>query len=97
VEPNEYEKRTEEDVITYQWYKYKGSDEKLQQDISDAIEGKYQVSEVDEKLEGKTSNILNIANTPGGESGRYFCEITNKYNGSTAVICSKFFRIEDNN
>lgn len=90
------EKRIENvDSITYQWYKYNAEQGNLLQDLDAAANGLYQVQKNDTILKGATGATLNITNTLENEEGHYFCEITNTYNGTTAVKCSKFFDVID--
>ena len=94
---NEFEKRIDGvDTITYQWYRYNGSDEEFLTDLESASVGTYVVKkDSDILLEGATGAVLNIQNTKENEAGHYFCEVTNTYNGSKAVKCSKFFDVVD--
>lgn len=92
---NEYELRTSEDSITYQWYKYNGSEEALVEDLEKAKQGLYKVQDSDIKLEEANSASVKITNTESNEAGYYFCEVTNIYNNTTAVKCSSFFNVVD--
>lgn len=92
---NENEKRTADDNIIYQWYKYNGTEEALAKDLENAKQGLYQVQASDTKLEGFNTASIKITNTEANEGGHYFCEITNVYNGTTATKCSSFFNVVD--
>lgn len=94
--PHESEKRIEDvDSITYQWYKYNAEQGNLLQDLDAAANGLYVVQANDTALKDATTATLNIVNTLENEEGHYFCQITNTYNGTTAVKCSKFFDVID--
>lgn len=92
VAVNEYEKRTADDNITYQWYRYNGSN--LNEDFNAASAGEYVVAN-DIILKGEVKESCQIVNTPANENGYYFCQVTNHYNGTTAVKCSSFFNVVD--
>jgi hypothetical protein len=95
--PHESEKRIDKvDTITYQWYLYKGADDRFLQDLDAASRGEYVVNEgVDQAIKGATNASFTIVNTLDNEAGHYFCKVTNTYNGTTAVKCSKFFDVVD--
>lgn len=95
--PLESEKRIDGvDTITYQWYLYKGADDRFLQDLDAASRGEYVVNEgVDQAIKGATGASITIVNTLDNEAGLYFCKVTNTYNGTTAVKCSKFFDVAD--
>lgn len=97
------DKRTEEDTLKYQWFKYVGPNEnKIKEDILAASRGEYQVSNLDEPINGATNPSVKLDNTAGNEEGFYFCRVTNYYNYSEgnenskpAVKCSNFFDVID--
>lgn len=94
--PNKFEKRIDDvDTITYQWYRYNGSQDTLLKDLDDAANGLYVARSTDEKLAKATSNSVLIPNTALNENGYYFCEVTNTYNGTIAKKCSSFFNVVD--
>ncbi len=99
LHPSEENKRVEGvDEIRYQWYEYKapqGNEEQIRLDLEAAAKGTYQVSVLDELITGATTSVLNIKNTEANEEGMYFCQITNVYNGTEYVQCSKFFDVID--
>lgn len=97
IHPSEIGKRTEEDTITYQWYKYKESTlEQLATDIEKAKNGEYQVRpEQDIELVGAIQEKIKLTNTEENENGYYFCCVTNTYNGSSITTCSAFFDVVD--
>ena len=99
VTPHASEKRTEDDKIEYQWYMYNGptgNQAQINKDLADAEQGIYQVHVgLDKPLIGETSAVLKIQNTAERQSGNYFCEVTNTYNGDKSVKCSKFFNVLD--
>lgn len=87
----------DEDYVTYQWYRYNSnaSFEQLKADISNAEKGQYAVGELDIPIPGATQDTVTLINTANNESGSYFCEVTNHYNGSIATSCSSFFTVID--
>ena len=93
--PDTNEKRTAADTITYQWYRYNGTNDELVGDFNDASTGNYLTKENDIKLENANTASITIPNTAANENGYYFCEVTNHYNGTTAVKCSSFFNVVD--
>lgn len=92
--PNENEKRTDDDTLTYQWYRYNGSGDQLVQDFNDAAAGNYQIKD-DILIDGADEASVTLPNTVSNENGYYFCAVTNHYNGTTAVKCSSFFNVVD--
>ena len=93
--PDVNEKRTADDSITYQWYRYNGTNDELVGDFNDAAIGNYLTKENDIALENANTASITIPNTAANENGYYFCEVTNHYNGTTAVKCSSFFNVVD--
>lgn len=93
--PNEHEKRTDADSITYQWYRYEGKEGQLSADLTSAAQGTYKVTDADKPVIDANKNTVQITNTEANENGYYFCEVTNTYNGTTAVKCSPFFNVVD--
>lgn len=93
--PDTNEKRTADDSITYQWYRYNGTNDELVGDFNDAAIGNYLTKENDIALENADTASITIPNTAANENGYYFCEVTNHYNGTTAVKCSSFFNVVD--
>lgn len=82
--------RTDDDKITYQWYKYmQGQGANVDDDVAAAEAGEYQLNG-DRMMEGATEPSYSPAGT-----GYYFCEVTNHYNGTTASKISRFFTIVD--
>lgn len=96
VHPSEEGKRTDEDSLTYQWFKYqKPNDTQFAIDVDLAQKGEYQVSNIDSLIKGATSAEVQIENTAANEQGYYFCRVINTYNGTTNIKCSDFFNIID--
>ncbi len=102
LEPN----RTEEDSVTYQWYRYVGSSaEKAAQDKTAAMEGMYAdaTGGVDHDIlidDSYTTDDIsyNSAVTPNfippdGIEATYFCVVTNYYNGTTKSVASPFYHV----
>ncbi len=86
--------RTDEDTITYQWYRYyKGTNSNIDEDIQDAAVGNYDF-DADVPIDGETQPIYKPKDN---ESGYYYCMIRNTYNGTTADRCSKFFMVSSIN
>lgn len=82
--------RTEDDKITYQWYKYiQGPGANVDDDVEAAEAGTYVLNH-DRIMENATEPSYSPAGT-----GYYFCEVTNHYNGTTASKISRFFTIVD--
>lgn len=98
--------RTEDDSLTYQWYRYYANNSVLADDIALAAEGKYVLNH--------DTDLSDTSKYPGGlteeeiadrvaksrqpiydplEPGYYFCLVTNTYNGTTATKISRFFSI----
>lgn len=94
VTPNANEKRTDEDYLEYQWYRYAGSGNQLAEDFNSAALGEYQVKD-DIIISGANAASVKIENTAANENGYYFCQVTNHYNGTTSVKCSPFFNVVD--
>ena len=100
VHPIEEGKRTEDDNITYQWFKYVApTAEQFAKDFDNAQKGEYKVSTIDEMISGGTNASLKLTNDKNnsGEGGYFFCRVTNTYNGTTNVKCSSFFNVIDVN
>lgn len=97
VEVNEFEQRTEEDTITYQWYRYAGDN--LAEELEAGLNGNHVVTDKDIKVESEDADkaSITIPKTEGNDNGYYFCEVINTYNGTQAKKCSKFFHIVDSN
>ena len=97
IPSSETGKRTEEDTITYQWYKYNAPNaNQFEIDIEAAKNGTYAVrSNLDTLIEGETKASIILANSEENDNGYYFCCVTNTYNGSTSVVCSNFFNVID--
>ena len=83
--------RTEEDSVTYQWYRYFAKDHDIADDIALAQEGNYEVRTTDVPI---TENANDTKFSPQS-SGVYFCLVTNTYNGTTATRTSEFFTINE--
>lgn len=82
--------RTDDDTITYQWYKYyRGLDSDIDEDIQEAAKGEY-LFDSDKPIEGATEAIYKPQNN---EDGYVYCMVRNTYNGTTANRISKFFNI----
>lgn len=82
--------RTDEDKITYQWYKYyKGLNSNIDEDVQDAALGNYSFDS-DVPIEGETSPIYKPSNN---DDGYFYCMVRNSYNGTIADRCSKFFLV----
>ena len=87
------ESRTDEDTLTYQWYRYVvGSDKTSEQDHTIAASGNYQVDNDMIILEANAATYIPVA----ADAGKVlFCEVTNTYNGDTTSICSPFIDLQD--
>lgn len=97
LHPSEEGKRdAEKDTIAYQWYKYvEPNQAQFEEDIKNATAGVYVKSVIDEPIEGATGSKVLLPQTEANENGFYYCEVTNKYNGSERKVCSNFFYIVD--
>ena len=82
--------RTDDDDVTYQWYLYKlGPNTTVDDDVEKADKGEYKVH---------NDRMIPDATEPTyvpTETGYFFCEVTNHYNGTTASKVSKFFTVVD--
>lgn len=87
----------DKDTVQYNWYRYGGSNDvnELATDLDKAARGVYVVREKDILVKGNGNSSITLANTADNESGYYFCEVVNYYNGSVARTCSKFFNVID--
>jgi hypothetical protein len=79
--------RTDEDTITYQWYRYYAGNSTLEKDLALADAGEYKFNG-DTILSGATAPTYTPTTT-----GYFYCQVTNTYNGTTADRCSRFFNI----
>ena len=97
LHPSEEGKRdAEKDTIAYQWYKYvEPNQAQFEEDIKNAAAGVYVKSVIDEPIEGATDSKILLPQTEANENGFYYCEVTNKYNGSERKVCSNFFNVID--
>lgn len=86
-----YESRTAEDTVTYQWYRYRRSNSATEQADEAKAEKQEYKFDGDYKLEGYTSPVFKPTGHEDWVGYKYFCEVTNVYNGSKAVKCSRFF------
>lgn len=82
--------RTEDDSVTYQWYRYMANGADIADDMATAKEGKYEVH----------GDILITENANDSKfspqsSGVFFCLVTNTYNGTVATQTSEFFSINE--
>lgn len=82
--------RTEDDSVTYQWYRYMTNGADIADDMATAKEGKYEVH----------GDILITENANDSKfspqsSGVFFCLVTNTYNGTVATQTSEFFSINE--
>lgn len=85
------ESRSEEDSLTYQWYRYTvGSDRTSEVDHQKAAALEYEVDD-DILIPGATEARYTPVLTDVGYA--LFCEVTNTYNGDQAKICSPFVDI----
>lgn len=96
--------RTEDDTLTYQWYRFYTDKLELDKAIDLAAEGNYDVSRADRNLSVPPAGVEfteeQIAATrqkfyDPTEAGYYFCAVTNTYNGTKATRCSRFFSVAD--
>lgn len=94
-----HENRTEEDSITYQWYRYSNSsvaeadkNARLEADIKLAAAGKYVVN-YDYRIKDATKSTLVLTEDDLKKGNYFFCRVLNTYNGSTAMRCSKLFEV----
>lgn len=84
------EKRTADDSVTYQWYRYfQGTGNWEGRDRAALENGTYVVND-DEAMDGADTDTF----FPGA-AGYYFCQVTNTYNGTQAVKCSSFFTVSE--
>jgi hypothetical protein len=96
LHPSEVGKRTEEDTVTYQWYKYvSANSDQFLKDLDNAQKGLYEVTNLDEPIMGATNAAITLPNTLQNDSDFYFCCVTNTYNGTTNTKCSDFFDVYD--
>lgn len=93
--------RTEEDTFEYQWYVYRYSNiNKLQED-KDKAENQEYLFDKDIAIDGATKAKIKledftIPSTVGQDSWTgltLFCQVTNVYNGTKAIRCSRFFDV----
>lgn len=82
--------RTEEDSVTYQWYRYMANGADIAEDMAIAKEGNYEVHG-DIMI---TENANDSKFSPQS-SGVFFCLVTNTYNGTVATQTSEFFSINE--
>ena len=93
IHPSEVGKRTEEDKLEYQWFRYKAPTSAQQAiDLDNALKGEYQTSNLDILIPGATEQLTN---TTDDEGDFYYCRVTNIYNGEKAIKCSSFFDVLD--
>ena len=83
------ENRTQEDTVTFQWYKYQESTGDVQNDRAAADIGEYTING-DIALTEESVDGYSYMPT---ETGYYFCHVTNYYNGQANSRNSVFFRI----
>ena len=88
---------SEVDYVTYQWYKYGGTQsfDTLKADLDAAERGSYVVKPTDVPIAQANKDTVKLTNTDRDENGYYFCQVTNYYNGTEAVRCSAFFNVVD--
>ena len=86
-----YESRTADDTVTYQWYRYRRANSATEQADEAKAEKQEYKFDGDYKLEGYTSPTFKPTGHEDWVGYKYFCEVTNIYNGSKAVKCSRFF------
>lgn len=82
--------RTEDDSVTYQWYRYMASGADIAADMETAKEGNYEIH----------GDILITENANDSKfspqsAGVFFCLVTNTYNGTVATQTSEFFSINE--
>lgn len=96
--------RTEDDTLTYQWYRFYSGKLTLEEAIDLAAEGNYDVSNADKNLSVPPTGVefteeqIAATRQPAydpTEAGYYFCAVTNTYNGTKATRCSRFFSVAD--
>lgn len=93
--------RTDDDTITYQWFRYQSFGSVLADDIEAAAKGEYVVhgdTNLAEYLQKRGATEEEIAATQKPfydptEAGYYFCLVTNTYNGTQASQTSRFFSV----
>lgn len=91
IDPAAHESRTEEDTITYQWYRYHvGSGSDLDTDKEKASRGEY-VIQGDDLIQDATDDYYR----PSAAGYWYYCWVTNTYNGQKKSKCSPFFSVVD--
>jgi hypothetical protein len=94
--PSEEGKRTEEDKVEYQWFRYKAPTSAQQTiDLNKALLGEYETSNLDIPISGATTETVQLVNTDNDEGDFYYCRVTNIYNGEKAIKCSSFFDVLD--
>jgi len=82
--------RTEDDKISYQWFKYRANGRTVEDDIEASDEGRYERNINDLLIEGETGSTYQPTS-----SGYYYCEVTNLYNGTKASKVSRFFAVAE--
>lgn len=82
--------RTEEDSVTYQWYRYMANGHDIAEDMAIAKEGNYEING-DVLI---TENANDSKFSPQS-AGVFFCLVTNTYNGTVATQTSEFFSINE--
>lgn len=82
--------RTEEDSVTYQWYRYMANGNDIAADMAIAKEGNYEIHG-DVMI---TENANDSKFSPQS-AGVFFCLVTNTYNGTIATQTSEFFSINE--
>ena len=103
---NATESRTDEDSYEYQWYRYVADTNIMSVEAAEqlAAQGDYVPSANDVVLTdlsgaiayGAVNDIsVTTVNTSINDTGRYFCIITNTYNGDTATTSTPFFLVQD--
>ena len=96
IHPSEVGKRTEEDKLEYQWFRYKAPTSAQQAiDLNNALKGEYMTSNLDILIPGATEATVKLTNTVDDEGDFYYCRVTNIYNGEKAIKCSSFFDVLD--
>lgn len=92
--------RTDEDSITYKWYRYAENTGDFDIDKEAAKRYEYVINgDIPiEDIGGEYADIVANEATfypPANVAGVFFCEVTNTYNGSTTKVLSPFYNVQN--
>ena len=96
IDTNAGEDRTEDDSVTYQWYKYKtGTSGRTTEEDKDAADaGTYEFD--NDIIQPDAAGLVSEGTTFYPTStGHYYCMVKNTYNGTEATQISRFFVVTD--